>query len=492
MTKPLTTEIFVAKAKRLHGDKYDYSKTVYTRSNKKVIVICPIHGEFLTGANNHISLRNLCGCPRCGGTGRLGQALFLERSKSIHGDKWNYDKVKYVTNSTNVIIGCPIHGDFEQKPAKHLIGRGCPYCGGTRLKDASALLDRAAVEHKGKYDYSLVPNNAKSKDYVDILCPKHGPFSLTMSMHVHRLYGCPRCGQKSSIEDELAEYIEGLGVSIQRRNRKIIAPKEIDIYIPSHKLALEMHGVYHHTYDRVSDLHLHKWKETQKLGIQLVQIFSDEWGARKEQIKNRIRALLGLNDKYDARKLNLELNRRDECIQFLNDNHLQGSGRAEEYYALVDKDRILAVASFAHSRTGSMTRSNNKDEWEVVRYASLGRVRGGFSKLFKHFLKNHNPEKVISYCDLRYGNGKVYEKSGFALDSISEPDYWWVPKDKNVRVARYRTQKHKLSQFKDLAHTYSPDKSEKQICEDAGWRKIFGVGNQKWVYYTVDRTNKIE
>ena len=88
-----------------------------------------------------------------------------------------------------------------------------------------------------------------------------------------------------------------------------------------------------------------------------------------------------------------------------------------------------------------------------------------------------------SYCDLRYGTGTLYEKSGFTLHSITEPDYWWVPKGKIERIPRYTVQKHKMAHVDHpLNEYYAPHKSENQICGEAGWEKVHGVGNQKWVW----------
>lgn len=122
------------------------------------------------------------------------------------------------------------------------------------------------------------------------------------------------------------------------------------------------------------------------------------------------------------------------------------------------------------------------DTWEVIRYASTGRVRGGFSKLFKNFIELYQPERVVSYCDLRYGDGRLYAATGFVLDGVTDPDYWWVPNGKIVRVPRYQTQKHKLSVHPVLKNFYDPTKTEVEICHAAGWYRIYGVGHQRWVW----------
>ncbi len=155
---------------------------------------------------------------------------------------------------------------------------------------------------------------------------------------------------------------------------------------------------------------------------------------------------------------------------------------AKLFYGLFHKDELVAAASFAPLRTGAMASSGSVCTWEVIRYASIGRVRGGFSKILKKFVEEVCPEEIISYCDLRFGDGSLYKACGFTLDRVTEPDYWWVPEGKVERVPRYRTQKHKLKAHPVLKKYYRDELSEKEICQAAGWYRIYGVGHQRWVW----------
>ena len=115
---------FIEKAKKIHGDKWDYSKTEYVKCMTKVTIICPTHGEFQQTPNNHLKGQ---GCPDCAKRKRR-EALtsttqnFIERAKKIHGDKWLYSKTEYVNCMTKVTIICPIHREFQQTPSSHLEG----------------------------------------------------------------------------------------------------------------------------------------------------------------------------------------------------------------------------------------------------------------------------------------------------------------------------------------------------------------------------------
>lgn len=121
---------FIDKVKIIHNNKYDYSKTEYVNKYSKIKIICPIHGEFFTEARYHLSGY---GCQKCG-WGKIGDSkrdsinTFIDKAKKIHGDKYDYSLVDYINQRVKIKIICPIHGEFEQQPNKHLRGCGCKKC----------------------------------------------------------------------------------------------------------------------------------------------------------------------------------------------------------------------------------------------------------------------------------------------------------------------------------------------------------------------------
>lgn len=129
-THSYNLDIFLEKAKQVHGNKYDYSKVKYIAYNKPVTIICPIHGEFQQIPKTHYEGS---GCPICGRIkANKSESLtlqdFINRSNKIHNNKYDYSKALYMSNNTKLTIICPIHGEFQQKPANHMIGQGCPKC----------------------------------------------------------------------------------------------------------------------------------------------------------------------------------------------------------------------------------------------------------------------------------------------------------------------------------------------------------------------------
>ena len=203
MTKKLTKEQFIEKARQIHGDKYgDYAKVEYVNSRTKVCIVCPKHGEFYMGANSHLRGR---GCPKCANEERskkytLPQDEIIRRFKKIHGDKYDYSKVKYINLQTKVCIICPIHGEFWQTPTGHyFMKEGCPKCSGSgNFYNNEYFISKAHEIHGDKYDYSKV-NIDTTHDMVTIICPKHGEFRQRAYSHIEG-YGCRKCADEKRKE----------------------------------------------------------------------------------------------------------------------------------------------------------------------------------------------------------------------------------------------------------------------------------------------------
>jgi hypothetical protein len=127
----LTTEEFIKKSKEIHGEKYDYSKTIYGKGNKEnVVIICSVHGEFYQKPIYHLCGEGCssCGIERSKNLQKNGVKDFIKNSIKIHGNLYDYSKINYVNAHTKISILCRKHGEFQQKPNNHLNGRGCPKC----------------------------------------------------------------------------------------------------------------------------------------------------------------------------------------------------------------------------------------------------------------------------------------------------------------------------------------------------------------------------
>lgn len=198
------TDYYKFLVRKLHGDLYDLSKTIFTGADDNVIATCKIHGDFTIAAKYLSSIR---GCPACsiesiGLQSRSTTEQFISNAKKIHGDKYDYSNVEYVTSKDSVIIGCPIHGNFTIAAMNHLSGRGCVFCGKESMASKRRLyldevLFRFNKVHGDRYDYSQVTYNGDAHEHLDIICKEHGLFKQSYANH-NSGKGCPTCAKEFS------------------------------------------------------------------------------------------------------------------------------------------------------------------------------------------------------------------------------------------------------------------------------------------------------
>jgi len=203
-----TTE-FINKAIEVHGDKYDYLKTIYKNNLKQVIIICKEHGEFMQLPKTHKRGNgcNKCGREKTGNSKKSNTNEFINKSREIHDDKYDYTKVEYIKANQKVIIICKEHGEFLQTPNGHLDGKGCRNCStkinSDKQRKTTSQFITDAIQIRGDiYNYSKVEyKNAGEK--VIIICKEHGDFPQTPNSHLSKESGCTKCAgcYKSNTEE---------------------------------------------------------------------------------------------------------------------------------------------------------------------------------------------------------------------------------------------------------------------------------------------------
>lgn len=237
-------EAFLRKANHKHGDKYDYSKIEYINNSTKVCIGCKTHGDFWQIPSDHTRGR---GCPKCSRMKDINVLRndFLKKAVKIHGDKYGYDKVKYVNNKTKVTITCLIHGDFQQTPNMHLSKNGCPKCNSSYKLDYDSFVKKSNLKHRWKYDYSSA-NYVNVRTKVCIICPDHGEFWQTPSNHMNG-QGCPRCKIKGQSELYMKLKNKYPNENFEWEFKSDWLGKQaIDIYLEKYKIAIEYDGLQHY------------------------------------------------------------------------------------------------------------------------------------------------------------------------------------------------------------------------------------------------------
>ena len=302
-----------------------------------------------------------------------------------------------------------------------------------------------------------------------------------------RIPRCPTCFKGSSVfEKEITDYIKSIlpPTTIIEENTKSILSNnyELDIFIPSKKIAIECNGLFWHGEvggNKSKSYHLNKTIECEKMGIRLIHIFEDEWIVFSNIIKNKLRHILGIcnNVRIYARNCIIkEISSNDKNI-FLSCHHIQGIDRSNMRLGLFYNDELVSVMTFGNKRI-FMNTTSSIGEYELIRYATSTSVIGGAGKLLSYFIKAYNPTKIISYADRRWSNGNLYEKIGFTKVSDGTPNYWYFGKDGNYRrFHRFGFAKHTL--VKRLA-SFDPNISEWENMKNNGWDRIWDCGSFKY------------
>ena len=240
-----TKEEWITSARKVHGDKYDYSKVVYKNARTNVCIICHEHGEFWQKPYNH---KRGQGCPKCSGCYKPTKEEWIVSVNGVHNGKYDYNNVEYVNKETKVCIICPEHGEFWQTPGHHIQGQGCPKCKGDKACERLTLskeefIQKANEVHGDKYDYSEV-NYVTCDTKVCIICPKHGEFWQTPVSHTQG-NGCPKCNS-SHLERSVMNYLDEHGITYDYQKRFVwLGRQSLDFYLPDYNVGIECQGRQH-------------------------------------------------------------------------------------------------------------------------------------------------------------------------------------------------------------------------------------------------------
>lgn len=297
----------------------------------------------------------------------------------------------------------------------------------------------------------------------------------------------------SYYEDELIKMLTSINptMKIERRNREIIKPYEIDIYLPEYNIGIEMNptGTHNSSFPYIEkeiatppSYHRMKTDLCEKQGVFLFHIFGYEWEHRKPIIESMLRNLLHCNtSKIYARKCELKEVPAKEAYDFLQNNHRQGGVHSKYRYGLYYDNELVSLMTFGKLRNTLGNGTNVEDCWELVRFCNKlnTSVIGGASKLFKHFIKAVNPKEIRSFSDRAHTKGSLYPNLGFKYKNKSNASYVWVDIHTNKAYSRICAQKHNLHTFfKDS--TIDLSKTEREIMESHGYARVYDSGTITW------------
>lgn len=604
-----STEEWIEAAKKIHGNKYDYSLSEYRTARDKIKVVCHEkdefgheHGVFEIRATNHLSG---IGCPKCGGRYQMTKDEFVEKARKVHGDKYDYSNSDYKKSNVKIDIICPKHGVFSQVPSSHLMGCGCPKCNKGVVFSLDEFLSEARKIHGDKYDYSKVEyTNVKSK--VEIVCRRHGTFIQTPEVHL-RGCGCPKC-KSSKLEDIVMKklnelnlnyvyqskvldlgnqtvdfYLEDIGVIIEcqgeqhyrpvhfsnldgvKSPREALADRkkldkekfvkatdmgidivyftipsyfsnqnvdvrkcfykdktvftdkdEMGLYLISKNQRHESVSVYHKINQSIGNIGIVKdgfiqineyvikyidydaatrhtatnfMTSMSKRKYKPIVIFPDEYHYSNDIVLSKIKHICHIGSDYlfkvYARKCTVKEITYDEALSFLNKNHIQGFVSSTVYLGAFYNGSLVGVMTFLDEGNGK--------KWNMTRFATdINTLCPGLGgKLFNFFVRNYEYTEIKTFADRRWTCDKydnLYTKLGFVLDKVEYKDYRYY----NPKVDRYK-RFHKFGFRKQTLHRkygLPLSMTETEMARSLGYDRIWDCGLIRYVYRKEGSNNK--
>ena len=534
-----TQEQFIEEAKKIHGDTYDYSLSKYNGNNKKIKIVCNLHGVFEQSPIKHINAKH--GCPKCGKLNmadkqKKTQEQFIEEAKKIHGDTYDYSLSNYVSYREKVTLICPIHGVFEQIASNHLKGKGCKYCGGTSKMDNNMFIFKSKKIHGDTYDYKKTDYQI-GRDKVVITCPIHGDFECFPSNHLSKKRGCPHCtlrvfdtpsfierskilfNDKFTYEKTLYNGIFGECIinCVEHGEIKVTpnyhfnsecgcklccnsySKSQIEI-----KEYIETFGfeVIFNSRDLLKKNELDLYVPEKKLAIEFNGLYwhSDKFKDKKYHLNKTIECeKLGIKllhifeDEWEEKKeiiksiIKHKLGVTDNIIYARKCEVKLITSKLSNCF--LEKNHIQGVTN-AKYKIGLFYKEElvslltigkrgilKNNEYEIIRFCNKinTSVIGSFSKLLKHFIKETGIENLITYSDRRFSTGELYLKNGFSFLQDTEVNYYYILNKK--RENRFKYQKHKLVEM-----GYDKNKTESEILSEIGLDKIYDCGSKKFFY----------
>lgn len=591
--RKLTTDEFIERAKKERGDRYDYSKVEYVNAKTKVCVICPEHGEFWVEPGNFLRGSGCPRCARRDWTTEtFVEAARKVHGDRYDYSKAEYrgarEKVCIISHSKDR-YGNEI-GEFWQYPLVHLKGEGnsreprgiqedkwetriCPVCG-TPFKvrkkhkkitcseecrkiyveghkdEINARRSRSLIETNSRKSaevkraelakaretslkrygvdmYSKTPEGRRKsaenmrrqkriwdEEYRrDVLIPKYRGICedddlelLEFRSRFDCTVRCRKCGDifvvrtlgqlreenitnrcrvchpveqvmgPTRLENDFEDFLNELGVRYHKNCRRIIPPQEIDYYLPDHNVGFELDGLFWHCEEQKPDpgYHLKKTEGCLEKGVRLIHIFEDEWARKRDICENIIRNVLGMDTvRIGARECEVREVTGKDCKRFIEENHIQGFIGFRYGYGLYYENKLVSVMTFGKLRR-NLGYKDEDDTYEILRLCTRNgvSVSGGASRMLKAFIKAHKPKRIITYCDRRWSNGDVYEKMGFTFVRDTKPNYFYVIKD--ARKNRFAFRKNLLVE----RYGCPAGMTEKEFCRRNHWYRIYDCGSK--------------
>ena len=330
---------------------------------------------------------------------------------------------------------------------------------------------------------------------VDLICSCGESYSAKLyELEFGNKTQCRSCSATSSTPETdifnfLVNELEIPSELIVRQARpEFMEGEELDLYIPDKKIAIEYHGLAFHSerpvfasksLGRIRTMHRDKYLKCKVSGVKLIQIFEDEWLGKKDIVKSILRVKLGqISVKFNGRDCEVRIIENKLAFSFFEENHVSGGVLARVAFGIYRDDKLISAISLRRLRSGHNT-------VEIARFASIKNtiVHGAFQKLLKcaeQWALDHGFLRIATYADLRFGEGFVYESSGFKRLADTKPNYFYEKGQK--RVNRFGMRKS----------SELPGSTEREQRNLQGWYAIYDAGNAFYLKELISNTNGVK
>lgn len=463
---------------------------IFPHSNVKLLWNCPKgHGSYEMLVSKRA---DGAGCPVCAGNALHVGVNDLQSQRPDVLSQWDYNKNTLLPNQVSVGTikkvwwTCDNGHSYEASVSKRTSGSGCPYCANKRV--LPGFNDLATIRPDIAARWHPTKNGDKTPEMFTFRsgfvawwrCSKGHEWQSDID-HQSGGCSCPKCSHNvSSGEQEVYEFVRSIlpsDIEIIQSDRSVISPKELDIYIPDKKIAIEYNGLYWHSekMGKPKSYHYDKWSACSEKGIQLITIWEDEWRDKQDVVKSMLTHKLGMSsgEKVYARKTDVSLVDNNTAQEFLNAYHIQGAVTGSAYYGLFAGNDPVAVSVWR----------KNKDILYLDRYATKCQVVGGMGKMLKagkQYAQAHGLSKIVTFSDNSVSDGSLYETLGFVIDKCLSPDYRYVVGvDVPVRCHKFGYRK---SRFKnDPGLIYRSDMTEQELALANDLPRVYDCGKKRWV-----------
>lgn len=457
-------------------------------SDYRATWVCPKNSSHIYTATVYKRTRdkNPTGCPYCNGKKVcIGDNDLRSQNPELAAEYSSNNPIpsdQITARSARNVWWKDSYGHEWKAPVKNRAkGQGCPVCSNRTVlsgfNDLATLHPSLAKEwDSAKNDVLLAEVVGSGKKSYWWRCSQGHSWKAVIDNRIRLQSGCPQCvSHVSKAETEVADFVRSVlpDTEVLTNTRKIIKPKELDIYIPSKHVAIEFHGLFWHTESagKTRNYHCDKFRACEAKGVQLIQVWEDEWNNKQEIVKRMLASKLGVSQdkRVFARKTHVVTVDKGTARSFLDANHIQGYASGTYYLGLRTNDTEELVAVMVLRKLGN--------EFYLDRYATSCQVVGGQGKLLSWVHENLDFRQLVTFADLQVSNGYLYRVTGWTENKVLSPDYRYVVDGERVHKFNYR-----LKRFKnDPDLLWRDGLSERELALLNGLDRVWDSGKIRFV-----------